>query len=82
MPIKARSLTLILKTAQTVCRHPDPDTHSHHKTADYWRDITHLLKLDGNVSVGGVIAGESRQESLKGIWMGFDKFPYTKALIQ
>ena len=41
-----------------------------------------MLKFDGNVSVGGVIAGESRQESLKGIWMDFDKFSYTKALLQ
>lgn len=82
LPVKARSLTLILNTAQTVWRHPDPNIQSHQKTADNLRYITHLLKLDGNVSVGGVIAGESRQESLKGVWMGFDKFPYTKALIQ
>ena len=41
-----------------------------------------MLKFDGNVSVGGVIAGEIRQESLKGIWMGFDKFSFTEALLQ
>lgn len=73
---------MILQTVQTVWRHPDPNTQNHQKIADYLRDIIHMLKFDGNVSVGGVIAGESRQESLKGIWMGFDKFPYTKALLQ
>ena len=81
MPIKTRSLN----SDSANCpdwRHPDPNTQNHQKIADYLRDIIHMLKFDGNVSVGGVIAGESRQESLKGIWMDFDKFSYTKALLQ
>ena len=41
-----------------------------------------MLKFSGNVPAGRVVAGESRQENLKGNWVHLDKFPSTKALIQ